>query len=121
MSSFTSKSKVKSYKGHDADLQDLQTQKEHILSYCGPRYFPGELQNDTFNTRGPRTRVKLKKKHTDKQSDGESNSDGTGRVRNLKHTALDDDGDFGGEDYAHDYYQDEEREEVDDGEEGGLF
>lgn len=110
MGLFSTQQKIKSYKGHSGDMKDPVTQMEHVISYTGPAYFPLELRQETFQAEKTRPRLRSVKKKAQEGDRSDEDSAGSGNEG-------EEDVDFGGEDYAHNYYQDEERD--DDFDEGG--
>ncbi|KAL8437242.1 hypothetical protein Efla_006735 [Eimeria flavescens] len=115
---------------------DLDAQKEAIVSYCGSEFFPAELLQNKF-IRVPRGTGRGvagdSKRHRLREMEQKENENkGTEEKAGAGHTdanaageelfAADEQDDFGGDDYAHDYYADEDIEEnVDEGDDGGIL
>ncbi|CDJ65293.1 hypothetical protein, conserved [Eimeria necatrix] len=112
---------------------DYEAQKEAIVSYCGEAFFPAELLHSRF-VRVPRgaprglpgdsKRLRLKemeqKENENKAADDKANANAKAAAEEELFAAEEDD--FGGDDYAHDYYADEDLDDhLDDGDDGGIL
>ncbi|CDJ51219.1 LCCL domain-containing protein / F5/8 type C domain-containing protein, putative [Eimeria brunetti] len=112
---------------------DYEAQKEAIVSYCGSQFFPAELLQTRFVRvqRGASRAAADSKRHRlkemeKKEDENKGNEDKTQNPQNDGNAEDDlfaaEDDDFGGDDYAHDYYADEEIEDhMDDGDDGGVL
>ncbi|CDI83969.1 hypothetical protein, conserved [Eimeria acervulina] len=117
----------------DLNAFDWESQKEAIVSYCGSQFFPAELLHSRF-IRVPRgiqraaadsKRHKLKEMEQ-KEDENKANEDKTQHAQTDANAEDElfgaEDDDFGGDDYAHDYYADEEIDDhIDEGDDGGIL
>ncbi|XP_026193940.1 uncharacterized protein LOC113147467 [Cyclospora cayetanensis] len=118
-----------------AGSYDLDAQKDAIVSYCSSEFFPTELlQNRLIRLsrvagRGAAAdskRHKLKemeqKENENKGADEKAPAAQPEASAEEELFGADEQDDFGGDDYAHDYYADEDVEDnMDDADDGGIL
>eukprot|EP00070_Physeter_catodon_P036393 XP_028343287.1 uncharacterized protein LOC114485685 [Physeter catodon] len=118
---------------------DLDQQKERIVSLCGKQFFPAELLQTKLLPRQPRTQGRglagadarrrrlheMEQKETESRGAEEKQKTQGGTAEEKKEEDLfspEEQEDFGGDDYAHDYYADEDLDDhLDEGDDGGVF
>ncbi|KAL8455769.1 hypothetical protein Emag_000343 [Eimeria magna] len=114
---------------------DLDAQKDAIVSYCGSEFFPPELLQNRFirvprgigrgaasETKRHRLREMEQKENENKGTEEKGGAGQSEANAGEELFAPDEQDDFGGDDYAHDYYADEDIEENgDDGEDGDIL
>ncbi|EPR62018.1 DNA-directed RNA polymerase III subunit Rpc31 [Toxoplasma gondii TgCatPRC2] len=118
-----------------SQMYDLELQKDAIVAHCRKEYFPPELLQSKLirPTRGAGrlcasdSRRQRLKEMEQKESEGRGTDE---KQRNAGTEEKNDDElfpaeeleDFGGDDYAHDYYADEDVDDhLDEGDDGGVF
>ncbi|PHJ16938.1 dna-directed rna polymerase iii subunit rpc31 [Cystoisospora suis] len=118
-----------------AQVYDLELQKEAIISHCDPVFFPPELlqsklvrptrgifKGSASDSRRQRLREMEQKESESKGGDEKQRNPATEERNEEEMFPAEDAEDFGGDDYAHDYYADEDLDDhLDEADDGGVF
>jgi len=92
--------------------KDGEIRKQRIINHVGPEYFPNELLNKVYIKPARVAILNQQKKSLQELEQREKQQKGTGEEAENGETAegemVEEEDDFGGDDYAHDYDADED-------------